>query len=713
MAAALPAEEFTSPRLEAVSSWIGNSYGGARQWVQQDIAALCVMPDGTVFTNVEWDEAGGNAGEYRDGELIRYARHTHGWGNNGGIAVAANARYLYLGTQVGNEGGGLKDASTWPEKGRQWFGISRRLRSDISKGAPFPGGKGGKGDTLKEAFLVVAEVPSDVKEGALPGICADEERLYVIDPHPSKLKIYDAETMQPLAEWPLEAAGPLAFGPEGQLWMLIRATESAPAAMLKIDPANGGTTKAAFAPGLRPQAFCFDSKGRLLVADDPSQQIVIHEVKENQLREVSRFGKEGGITAGTPGSVADLKLNEVSAIGCDAAGNLYLAHGAQSGGGSTVLESHRLADATLNWRLFGLTFIDMADLDGDSAYTKEERFQMDFSQGPGQEARYASYTIGRRKYPQDPRLHIWSAGAWVRRIGGRPILFVNDMNAEHLQVYRFAPETDGEVAIPSGFFAKKRVKVKGKESWPPSQPEKGAWIWRDRNGNGGFDAEEFDRGLEAQDLPAAQGWWVDRAGGVWLATETSGLRYFPSQGLDPQGNPQWDFASMVSFPHPAEFKEVKRLRYGLATDTLYLGGTSAEAANQHWKPMGPILARYDGWLRGNKQLAWKRTLPYAQGSSGHESCEPMGFDVAGDFLFAAYTGASKTHKVKTGRVEVFRTSDGSSVGHLEPGPEIGEVGLQDIRETLTAHRRDNGEYVVMIEDDYKSKVVMYRVKGMK
>src|SRR5205814_489187 len=112
------------------------------------------------------------AGEYRDGELIRYAMHTHGWGNGGGEAVAANSRYLFLGVQVGNEGGGLRDAETWPPKGAKWLGVSRRTRADISRGAPFAGGKGGKGDTLKGAFLVVAEVPEKAT-GALPGICAD------------------------------------------------------------------------------------------------------------------------------------------------------------------------------------------------------------------------------------------------------------------------------------------------------------------------------------------------------------------------------------------------------------------------------------------------------------------------------------------------------------------------------------------------------------
>ncbi len=69
--------------------------------------------------------------------------------------------------------------------------------------------------------------------------------------------------------------------------------------------------------------------------------------------------------------------------------------------------------------------------------------------------------------------------------------------------------------------------------------------------------------------------------------------------------------------------------------------------------------------------------------------------------------------MKTGRVEIFRASDGRAVGHVEPGPEVGEVGLQDLRETLTAHRRANGEYVVLLEDDFRSKVVMYRIPGLK
>lgn len=711
--AATSAQEFKSPRLDGTTSWIGNSYGGATKWVQQDIHAMTVTPDGTVFTNVEWDEAGGNAGEYRDGELIRYALHTHGWGNNGGEAVASNSRYVFLGVEVGNERGGLKDPSTWPPKGSKWYGVSRRTRADLSKGAPFEGGKGGKGDSLKSSFLVVSEV-SDQTKSPIAGLCADESRLYVADPNESQIKVFDAETMQRVASWKIERAGPLALDREGRVWLLERAIENSSPRLVCFSAEGKEDAALKFGSEVKPAAFCFATDGRILVADGSSaQQVRIYSRIGNTLKEVGTFGERGGIGSGTPGEFADRKLNQITAIGCDAKDNLYVAHDAQSGGGGTVLESYRLADGKLNWRLLGLTFVDMADIDVEddgNAFTKEERFTIDYTQPAGREWRYAAYTIGREKYPEDPRLHIWSAGAWVRHFQGRRILFVNDMNGDRLQVYRFSPKTDGEIAIPAGLFSKTRIKEKG--TWPPNQPEKGEWIWRDLNGNGAFDAGEFDTNGSI-DAPRAQGWWVDRIGNVWLASEKQGVRCFPLKGFDAQGNPQWDFKEVRAFPHPPEFLEVRRIRYDSAKDILYLGGTSADHKNQHWKPMGPIVARYDGWLKGDCKLKWIVTLPYSQGASGHESCEPMGFDVAGDFIFVPYTGASKKDGVKTGRVEIFRAADGSSVGHVEPGAEVGQVGLQDIRETLTAHRRANGEYVVLVEDDYKSKIVMYRIKNLK
>jgi hypothetical protein len=77
-------------------------------------------------------------------------------------------------------------------------------------------------------------------------------------------------------------------------------------------------------------------------------------------------------------------------------------------------------------------------------------------------------------------------------------------------------------------------------------------------------------------------------------------------------------------------------------------------------------------------------------------------------VFVPYTGASKALGYLHGHIEVLKAADGSAVGHFEPSREVGEIGLQDIRETLSAHRRADGEYLVFLEDDYKAKVLMFR-----
>jgi hypothetical protein len=704
-----------SPRLDAICSWIGNTYPGHPKWVQQDIDAMCVTPDGTVFTNAEWDEGGGQAGQDRDGALLGYAGHTHGWGFNGGKAIAVNSKYVFIGSVCGNEGGGLKDPDTWPPKGHTWFGISRRLRSDFTKPAPFEGGKGGKGNTLKQCFLPVVDVEG--KESApITGLAADEQRLYVSDPRAGKIRVLDAETMRELEAWPAEQPGQLALDRHGLLWMLEKGY---PSRLRAFDASGGATDMITFPAEVIPIAFALDPSDRVLVADDGvSQQLLTYRAKDGQLVHSGAIGVKNGIYASPAGAFGNLRFNRISALGLDNQFHFYVAHHGSSGGGSTVLESydiHADTPSTPCWRLFGLEFVDLAAPDPTSdtdVFTKEEHFRLDYENPPGHEWGYAGYTIHRFKYPDDPRLHIWSGAPWVRRIGGRRFLFVNDMSADYLQVYRFDAQTDGEIAVPSGLFAKKSIRSKESPGWPVHQPARGEWIWRDANGNGALDDGEFTL-RNGEDAPAAQGWWVDSTGNVWLATEKSGIRLLPQQGLDPAGNPTWSYASMRTYPHPAAFETVKRLRYDSEHDVMYLGGTTKAAANQHWKPMGPVIARYDGWMKAETSGAmpaptWTIVMPYERGAKGHESCEPMGFDAAGDYLFIPYTGASKEMSFSTGHVEVIRAADGQSVGHFEPSAEIGEVGLQDLRETLTAQRRANGEYLIFLEDDYKAKTVLYR-----
>jgi hypothetical protein len=700
-------------------SWLGNSFPGAQAWVQQDIRAMLVTPDGTVWTNVEWDEAGREVGVYKDGKVVGKAGHTHGWGYGGGLAIAVNSEHVFIAQTVGNEGGGLKDADTWPPEGSSWIGISRRLRSDLARPAPFAGGKGGEGDTLKGAFAVVAEVP-DRDGSRIVGLAADDRHVYVADTTAGgTFRVLDAGTMREVSRRPHPRLGPLAPAPSGgDLWAIERAESAGrtPARLLRLDRTGAITAALDLPPDVTPAALGIRPDGAEVAVADAGrdQDIKRFSPSDGTIRPAGAWGQEGGILAGPrPGAFGDFRFNHPTGVGLDAEGNLYVASDGQTGGGGTVLESYD-PRGHLRWRLLGLEFVDMADADPatgvSDVFTKEEHFRLDPNAGgPGREWGYAGYTVDRFRFPDDPRLHIWSAGAWVRRLDGERFLFVNDMNAEHLQVYRFEP--DGEIAVPCALFAKRHIRQEKSPNWPPHQPDRGAWAWIDADGDGRFDAGEYaPLAAAGADLPAAQGWWVDATGDVWLATERDGIHLFTREnGLNPKGVPTWDTRPEV-FPHPRAFDRVKRLRYDPATDAMFLGGTTAEHANQHWKPMGPAIARYDAWRAGPRGPSprWRVVAPYAKGSSGHESCEPMGFDLAGDYLFVPYTGASRAHGVATGHVEVLRAADGSGVGSMEPSPEVGEIGLQDVRECLRAVVQPDGAIAVFLEEDWKSKILVYR-----
>ena len=59
---------------------------------------------------------------------------------------------------------------------------------------------------------------------------------------------------------------------------------------------------------VEPTAIAIDPQGRLLVADNgPRQQVLIYDIK-NQPVQVGTFGSKGGIYAGVPGEVQDLKF---------------------------------------------------------------------------------------------------------------------------------------------------------------------------------------------------------------------------------------------------------------------------------------------------------------------------------------------------------------------------------------------------------------------
>ena len=691
---ALFASTAAAQELNYQVSWIGNSFSGKTKWVQEDIADIFVTGDGRVFTNVFWDENGGEVTEFKNGDFVRTAQNTHGWGYHGGDAIAANSKYVYFGYFVENEGGGLVDPYKWPPKGYEWYAVTRRLKSNIQSPALFEGGMGGKS---KGSYLVIHELPNNTKGAHISGLAADDALLFVSCPYDDKIRVFNAQTMQPVREWSVTKPGKLTLDHEGMLWavsgnMILRFSREGERMPQQI----------VFDERVKPSDIVADKNGRLLACDqNVTQQIHIYENITSAPTFAKTFGELYGVFAGpAAGEFGALRFNHPVGVGVDDAGNIYVACRGPLGGGGVTLESYQ-EDGALNWRLFGLEFVDNASADPATeidVYTKEEHFVLDYSKPAGQQWTYQGYLINKMKYPDDPRLHVWSAGAKVQRIQGKLFLFVNTMHMESLfQCYRFNHETDGETAIPSVFFAARPYTDKG--AWPTGQPKLGEYIWRDANGNGAFDADEYIQNRKVN-APEIWGWSVDSDGTVWQATRENGIRRFPLQGFDDHGNPIWTYDTMEVIKTPQPINRLERIYYDPKRDAMYLVGYTRE--NPHhdgvWKIMGREIVRYDGWSTGNRIPSWRVVPDYIKDGSGNG--KPASVAIAEDYLFVCYVFEEV--------VDIFSTESGEYVGQLSHTKALGDCGWVDIPEGIDAFKRSNGEYIIFVEEDAKAKVIMYQ-----
>ena len=671
-----------------ITSWIGNSFGGGDKWVQIQISGMYVAGDGTIYTNSIWDEAGREVGIYKNGDVIGKADDLHGWGRHGGVAITADNKYMYVAMQQS----GIKEKKDgFPPIGTVWYCVRRYNLT--GKPASFLSGKG-----WDKSMLLVST--SD----EVTGLAIAGKELFVSDNAANKVRVYSTLTMKELRSFNLEEPGNIAVDKKGSLW-IIRDNE------IVHYSKQGKKLRGVISRLQNPTALAVDNRGRLLVAENgPRQQILIYDIK-NKPKQVDTFGVEGGIYAGIPGEVKDLKFAGISGVGSDSSGNMYVSN---DGFERTGVDLRKFSPSgKLQWKLLGLQFLDNADVDpatnGLDVYTKNERFSMDYSKSKGKEATYEGYTLNAFKYPQDPRLHTAPDAPFVRRIQGKKFLFLTDMYSRMLQIYRFNQETDGEIAIPSGMFvishpSGKQAAIEG--DFPPFQPASGEWIWRDKNGNGKFDRDEYDK---SEDHPFMGGWWVDSRGDLWKTLRTQdgvGIRHFPFQGLDKNGNPIYSYSKMEKIKHPKIFGDLRRIEYYPETDTMYLSGYTDENPainNDYAKLIGSEIARFDNWSKGNRQPKWRIVLPVDK-SAPPEVLNPAAMSVAGDFVFAV--------TVKKAQVYVYDAKTGRRVKILKPGPEVfGETGWVDIPYGVRAFKRKNGEYLVFVEEDAKAKVMMYRFKG--
>jgi hypothetical protein len=710
------------------TTWVGNSLANGDAHIPQQIMGICIAPDGTVLTNTTWDEGGGEVSVFGpDGAVRGVAGHTHGWGYGGGNCVAANHRYFFLVQRVDSERGHLIQADTWPPGNDMWFGVSRRLAGDITKPAPFDGGKGAHGAVLSRAFLMVDQASADAVKAfetpgsaaANPGISAlavNEQRLYVADPSHARIAVYDTETMAPLASWnDLPRVTAMAMVVNETMWVAQAADGNDPATVTLFD-ASGKPTNAriTFGPGIVPVALALDSRGHLYVADGgKAANIEIFDptdVHGTPTVWAKTFGSSmfDGHGAGV-GKVVAGKFSDITGIGIDQYDDLYISSGGRTG---AVLEKFDSRGDQL-WARYGLTFVDNSSIDpltGD-IYSSEEHYHFDWARtAPGSEWSYAGETLDRFRYPQDVRTAHKYQPLMRRLNGGQLYAFASDQYASGIYIYRYDPGATGEVAIPCGAIVKGGIDLAGTPS--------GQLIWRDANGDGKFDADEFS--APARDAKAlgddCWGWWVEDNGDLWQTVNGDGadrgIRHFPLSGFDSHGAPIYSWDTMQATPAPPPFLHqgnngIERTVYSRKDDAMFLAGYTADA--QHEKVWGNfrVIARYDHWLAGNRTPTWTIALPWDTSGNAKGLGVPIGFAVAGDYLFEVGVTSNC-------RVHVYRIRDGAYLGDLTPNNglfTVANTGWVDIRPFgVQAMQRPDGTYAICVEEDWHAKTVIYRWK---
>ncbi|UKO96566.1 hypothetical protein [Nostoc sp. UHCC 0870] len=658
------------------TSWLGNTFSG-KKWVQIQMAGMYVAPDGTVYVNSHWDEAGREVGIYKNGDVIGKVDDLHGWGRLGGIAITANKQYLYVGMQQSPEG---KPEDDYPPKGTTWYCVRRYTLS--GKPAPFAGGRG-----WDKSMLIINT------KNEVAGLATSGNELYVSDVATDSIRVYNSDTMQELRSFSVTNPGAIAIDRQNNLWVVQNKKNKTAAKIVRYTP-QGKQLPQQITDVVQPTAIAVTPQDKLLVADNSQrQQVLIYDIAKKPVQ-IGTLGDKGGIYSGIRGEVKDSKLYGITGVGTDTAGNIYISnHGFNNTGADLRKFS---PSGKLQWRLLGLQFLDNADADPDSdgkdVFTKNEHFVMDYSKNSGKEWTYKAYTLDKFRYPDDGRLHTTPTSVFMRRLGGKRLMYLSsEMMAERLLIYRF----DGEIAVPCGIFGKNHLK------WPANQPKNGSWLWHDVNGDGAIQTNEY-KTLGEED-PSVWGWEVDSKGDIWQAAEAGYIKHYPYQKLDKHGCPIYGQGTGEKISMPAPFTTLTRIKYIPKQDVMYLGGYTSDRPNLDgdWGLVGTEIVRYDNWSK-KRTLRWRIALPYETNTSPKLHIKSM--DVAGDRVFAVAS--------KMAEVYAYNATTGKQLQILKPGPEVnGESGWVDIPYGIRAFQRSNGEYLVFVEENAKGKVMMYRLPG--
>lgn len=449
-----------------------------------------------------------------------------------------------------------------------------------------------------------------------------------------------------------------------------------------------------------PSAIAVDNQCRLMVAENgPDQNIKVFDISgAGAPVAIDTIGVTGGTLAGSqPGLIEPLKFWGIRGIGTDSTGNLWVANSgypSQVGGGTDL--RHFDTNLNMDCQMLGLAFVQSMDadpLDPTQIYSSGELYEIDYNTPAGDlqaHWKYKAQTLDPFKYPDDPRLVNSLESIMIRYIDGKKFMFLTNMYAEFLCVYRF----DGEIAVPCAFFCVGWDGQWEKYSWqidkrPKVNATEGSrWLWRDNNGDGQVQKEEFT----AYDIkyPYIKGIEIDKNGNVYLGSRF--LCYFPANGLDENGVPNYSSATMVASNSPYTYAggDMSRIKYVDETDMMYF------ATGAGYPYFNDIL-RFRNWSKG---ISVPDTLRIGKNSTTF---------TADDKYIYLNVGFEGLYTATMAEIDVWDAETLEPVGYILPGKEVNNFsGMMDLMYAIQVSKLPNGERIIVAEEDFYGKGIIYR-----
>lgn len=396
---------------------------------------------------------------------------------------------------------------------------------------------------------------------------------------------------------------------------------------------------------------------------------------------VKQLGVPGGIWPSSVGGNKaldgvidnDLKFYFLSGCGADSTGKIYIGMtDIYQMIGSWVRCFNPKGDSLL-WEIHSHYFTDASDFDhlkdGKEIYSTMRHYKIDYTKEPGNQYTLTGITLNPNKYPSDPRTNGTLKVPLVRYIKGKKFLFYTGMSTNSYQIFKFDSLNFGETAIPTGI------------SLTPSNYQSSAIL--------------------------------DSVGNFWYTTDNNINELPLGNSLDGNSNPV--YGAVKTFPKPALFANVKSCWYaGGPNDVMYVGGFKpGDDDITGWFEVGRVLARYDHW-NTSPVLVWENdSLPFF-----HHNTLPVGGRIvnktiftAGDYVFVDYVTYNNANPDPTapGPINVYNISNGKFVGEIFAGSEVfQQSSWHDVTVAYNVMQRSNKEYVIVGEENWKAKNLLYR-----